>query len=41
MMNSLMNSEEMLHIIKMDSTGWDNEEDIFAQQCGVKIPSGE
>lgn len=27
--------------MKMNSTEWETEEDIFAQQCGAGIPSGE
>lgn len=25
----------------MDGTGWENEEDLFAQRCGAGTPSGE
>lgn len=44
MMDSLSSADgydKKLHIMRMDSTGWENEEDIFAQQCGAGIPSGE
>lgn len=41
-MNSLMmNCHTKLHITKMDGTGWENEEDLFAQRCGAGTPSGE
>lgn len=33
--------DKKLHIMKMDSAGWENEEDIFAQRRGAGIPSGE